>query len=362
MLVDTHAHLLPRDYPADAPDSFPRMESIDGETARLLLWGATRFRARDVFFDAERRIAAQEESGVDVEVLTPMPPLLRYDLPGAEGLSLARHVNEFTATLCSADPGRLIGFGLVPMQDPDLAAAELAVLKEHGLRGVEVASSVLGRSIGDEQFLPFFTEAQRLDLAVFVHAMPAPTDRLPASAMGTYVVGLEGATAAASMITGGTAAACPELRISFSHAAGGFPLMLPRAQYFWGGSWNEEPPVPERAFAHDDGPSPLDYARRFYYDSMVFDRRAIRYLIDLLGHERLLVGSDFPAMPREEPAGRTLRSMELPDAVLADITWHNAFRWLGIEPNADHGAHSIARKSRSDRHSRGTSVGNAAGR
>jgi aminocarboxymuconate-semialdehyde decarboxylase len=332
VLVDAHAHLLPRDYPADAPDCFPAMEPIDGSTDRMLVFGAMRFRARDVFFEAERRVEAQDASGVDAEILTPMPPLLRYDLPVADGLALARHVNEVTAQMCAADPVRLIGLGMVPLQDPDTAAAELTAIADQGLAGVEVASNVLGASIGDERFLPFFAEASRLRLAIFVHAMPAATDRLPRAAMGTYVVGLEGAMAAASLITGGTAAKCPELRIAFSHAAGGFPLMLPRAQYFWGGSWNEEPRVPERAVMPDDGPSPLEYARRFYYDSLVFDRRAVRFLIDLLGPDRLLVGSDFPAMPREDPAGRTLRSLDLPDAVLADITWNNAFRWLGIKP------------------------------
>jgi aminocarboxymuconate-semialdehyde decarboxylase len=334
LLVDAHAHLLPRDYPADAPECFPRMEAIDGDSARLLLFGATRFRARDAFFDAERRIEEQDRSGVDAEVLSPMPPLLRYDLPAADGLSLARHVNEFAAQLCAAAPDRLVGLGMVPMQDPDAAAAELKAVRDQGLRGVEIASNVLGASIGDERFLGFFTEAQRLDLSVFVHAMPAATDRLPRSAAGTYVVGLEGAMAAASIIAGGTAAACPDLRISFSHAAGGFPLMVPRAQYFWGGTWNEEPAVPERAIAHTDGPSPLEYARRFFYDSMVFDRRALRFLVDLLGADRLLVGSDFPAMLREEPAGRTLRSLDLDPEVLEQITWHNAWNWLGVDPPA----------------------------
>jgi len=332
VLVDAHAHLLPRDYPAGAPDCFPRMEPVGGSTDRTLVFGATRFRAREVFFEAERRIEAQAASGVDAEVLTPMPPLLRYDLPIADGLALSRHVNEVTADVCSFDPTRLIGLGMVPLQDPDTAIAELAAIGDLGLAGVEIASNVLGASIGDERFLPFFAEASRLGLAIFVHAMPAATDRLPRSAMGTYVVGLEGAMAAASMITGGTAAKCPELRIAFSHAAGGFPLMLPRAQYFWGGSWNEEPRVPERVVMPDDGPSPLEYARRFYYDSLVFDRRALRFLVDLLGPGRLLVGSDFPAMPREDPAGRTLRSLDLPSATLEDITWYNTFRWLGIKP------------------------------
>jgi aminocarboxymuconate-semialdehyde decarboxylase len=332
VLVDAHAHLLPRDYPADAPECFPRMEPVDGSTDRLLVFGPTRFRAREVFFEAERRLEAQDAAGVDAEILTPMPPLLRYDLPVADGLGLARHVNEFTALLCSADPTRLVGLGMVPLQDPDVAAAELATVRDAGLAGVEIASNVLGKSIGDERFLPFFTAAEQQGLAIFVHAMPATTDRLPRAAMGTYVVGLEGAMAAASVITGGNAAKCPNLRIAFSHAAGGFPLMLPRAQYFWSGSWNEEPKNPERAVMTDDGPSPIEYARRFYYDSLVFDRRALRFLVDFIGADRLLVGSDFPAMPREDPAGRTLRSLDLPSAMLDDITWNNAFRWLGIKP------------------------------
>jgi aminocarboxymuconate-semialdehyde decarboxylase len=332
VLVDAHAHVLPGGYPPDAPECFPRMEAIEGSTARMLVFGSMRFRARDVFFEAERRMEEAEASGVDVEVVTPMPPLLRYDLPIADGLALARHVNEFVAQLCSFDPARLIGLGMVPLQDPDAAAAELAVIGGQGLRGVEIASNVLDASIGDERFLPFFAEAERLGLAIFVHAMPTASGRLPASARGTYAVGVEGALAAASLISGGTAAKCPDLRISFSHGAGGFPLMLPRAQYFWSGAWNEEPVVPERAVLHDDGPSPAQYARRFFYDSLVFDRRALRYLIDLLGSDRLLVGSDFPAMLREEPAGRTLRSMGLPPEVIEDITWNNAFRWLGITP------------------------------
>ncbi|MBX6390689.1 MAG: amidohydrolase family protein [Frankia sp.] len=331
-LVDTHAHLLPRDYPADAPACFPRMEPIDGDTARTLVFGQMRFRARDAFFAAERRIEEMDASGVDVEVLTPMPPLLRYDLSVADGLALAQHVNEATAALCANDPTRFVGFGIVPLQDPDTAAKELSNIRDLGLAGVEIASNVLGAAIGDEKFLPFFSEAERLGLAVFVHAMPTPAYPLPASAMGTYVVGLEGALAASSMIAGGTAARCPDLRIAFSHAAGGFPLVLPRAQYFWGGSWNEEPRNPARAVMPDEGPSPLEYARRFYYDSLVFDHRAIRFLLELLGRDRLLVGSDFPAMPREEPAGRTLLSMGLDPAVLEDITWNNAFRWLGISP------------------------------
>lgn len=330
MIVDAHAHFLPGSYPEHSPSCFPRMEPIPDSDSRLLVFDKMRFTAKSVFFEAERRIEAQEASGATAEVISPMPPLLRYDLPAGDGLALAQHVNDFAATLQQHDPARLMALGMVPMQDPDAATAELSAVKERGLHGVEIASNILGRSIGDEAFLPFFQEAERLGLAIFVHAMPSPSDRLPAKAMGTFVVGIEGMYAAASLILGGTAEACPDLRVSFSHAAGGFALSLPRADYFWGGSWNEEPRDLERAVIPDDGPSPTELARRFYYDSMVFDRRAIRYLVDLLGADRLLVGSDFPAMLREDPLARTLRSTGLDDEQWRLIAAENAYRWLGL--------------------------------
>ncbi|MBO0816393.1 MAG: amidohydrolase family protein, partial [Actinobacteria bacterium] len=176
-------------------------------------------------------------------------------------------------------------------------------------------------------------------------------DRLPGPAVATFGVGAEGALAAAAIISGGVAEKHPALRLAFSHAAGGFPLMLTRAQWFWGRTWNEEPPPPDRpeaapwAAAH----GPAELARRFYYDSLVFDRRAIRYLIDMLGADRLLVGSDFPAMPREEPAGRTLASMGLAGSVLEDITWNNCFEFLGVDAPRDPGGPPAGRSSPAER-------------
>src|SRR6266571_3193644 len=345
MLIDAHAHVMPGSFPAAPsgcdPASWPSMSPVSGEDgARLLVSGPVRFTARQVWFDAERRLAASAVSGADAEVASPFPPLLNYRLPAAAGRDLARWVNEYIAGLCAAAPGRIYGLGTVPLQDPDLAASELGTLLDLGLAGVEIASNVAGASLGDARFLEFFAEASRLGLAVFVHAMPVPSDRLPGPATATFGVGVEGSLAAAALITGGVAEACPSLRLAFSHAAGGFPLQLPRAQWFWGRTWNEEPPGergPEAApWAAATGPAEL--ARRFWYDSLVFDRRAIRYLIDMLGADRLLVGSDFPAMPREEPCGRTLRSMELSPAELDDITWHNCFRFLGLSEPDGRGA------------------------
>jgi aminocarboxymuconate-semialdehyde decarboxylase len=340
MLIDMHAHVIPGEFPdagcGTGADGWPTMTPTGSGGARLLEAGDLRFTAQAAFFDASQRLAAMDASGADAEVVSPMPPLLNYRLPAASGRDLARWINEFISRLCEAGPGRFFGLGTVPLQDPDLAAAELPGLAASGLSGVEIGSNVNGASLGDERFAGFFAEAARLQVPVFVHALsPALAGRLPGSALGTFGFATEIALAAASIITSPIPAACPDLRLAFSHGAGGFPLMLTRAQYFWGGTWNEEPPAPVPAGRPARAPSsPADLARRFYYDTLVFDRRALRYLIDMIGPGRLLVGSDFPAMPRETPVGTTLRSLGLPDTVLDDITWHNCFRFLGVEPPA----------------------------
>jgi aminocarboxymuconate-semialdehyde decarboxylase len=341
VLIDAHAHVIPGSFPAAPagcdPSSWPSMAAL-ADGSRLLTSGAVRFTARTAWFDAERRLAEAAAGGVDAELVSPFPPLLNYLLPPPSGRDLARWVNEYVASLCAAAPGRIYGLGTVPLQDPDLAAASLASVVSLGLAGVEIASNVAGLSLSDERFGGFFAEAERLGTAIFVHAMPVPSDRLPGPATATFGVGIEGSLAAAAIVAGGVAERYPGLRLAFSHGAGGFPLMLPRAQWFWGRTWNEEPPGPGSAggpgpeaapWAAATGPAEL--ARRFWYDSLVFDRRAIRYLLDMFGPQRLLIGSDFPAMPRESPAGRTLSGMGLPDAVLDDIRWHNCFRFLDID-------------------------------
>ena len=333
MLVDMHAHVIPGALEAvGGSDEHrgPRIGPCDDPHARLLETDrGMRFKAIDAFYTAERRLEELDRSGVDAEVVSPMPPLLDYALSGPEGLELSRRVNEFVASLCATDAVRLMGMGMIPIQAPDLATAELARVRELGLVAVEIASNVLGRALHGPEYEEFWSEAERLDMPVFIHAMPADFgERLPAGLIpiAAFAVGADALMACAGIITSGLAERHPGLRIAFSHGAGGFPMMLPRAQYFWGRTWNEEPPSSET-----EGIAPAELARRFYYDGLVFDRRALRMLIELIGHRQILVGSDFPAMPREDPCARTLRSLELPADVLEDITWHNTFRFLGIE-------------------------------
>jgi len=318
--IDAHAHVLVKDYPAE--DGFPTMAPVDGDTARDMVFGAFEYRAKDVWFATERRIEAMDAAGVDEEIVSPMPPLLNYAIETATALTLHRHINEAIAGYVAAGGGRIHGLGIVPMQDPDVAAAELSRIAELGLRGAEIGSHINGTPIGDARYRVVFQEAVRLGLGLFVHTLPRVDEvGIDAAHRGSIGVGIEGTRGAASIVLGGHAEHCAPDRVLFSHAAGGLPSILARADYFWATKpQDERPPL-----------RPSELARRFTYDSMVFDPAGLRFIIDYLGADRITLGTDFPAMARPEPLDSLLDPLGLDAAERALITEGNARRFLGID-------------------------------
>ena len=183
MIIDMHTHIVPKDFPflANRPsgDAFPSMSPKDEERSTIMISGEEYRTVRDVCWDAPKRAAEMAGQGTDKQVLSPLPELLMYHLDPKDGADLARHLNETIAGMVTAEPERFYGLGSVPMQDVELAVAELGVIKELGLHGVEIRSNIEGRSLGEERFRPFFNEAAALDLAVFPHAnRPTFADRL----------------------------------------------------------------------------------------------------------------------------------------------------------------------------------------
>jgi aminocarboxymuconate-semialdehyde decarboxylase len=330
-----HSHINPKDFPPagnrPSANRWPFMEHFEPGRARVMINGENFRTITSANWDVEARLKEMEDQGVDAEAISPMPELLSYWFTPEDGLDFSRATNEYIRSMCETAPGRFFGLGMVPLQSPDLAAKELSNVKSMGLAGIELGSNILGRSLGMPEFQDFFMEADRLGVAVFVHALhPTFTDRFPnASLTGSIGFPTDTALTIASLMAGGTAEKCPTLRIAFSHGGGSFPFMLPR----YGGTWNEEP----REQGGEGGGrgglphTPYEYARRFYYDSLLFDRRAVRYLIDMMGHKQVLVGTDYPFGVREKHADDTLRSMNLPQDVYEDITWNNTFRFLGVE-------------------------------
>jgi aminocarboxymuconate-semialdehyde decarboxylase len=339
MIIDVHSHVVPERFPSKrGHDRWPEMDHFEAGRARVMIGGQNFRTVTDQVWSAKRRLEDMEREGVDAQVISPMPELLSYWLTLEEAIEMADWVNTCIADMVASAPGKLYGLGMVPLQDVDAAAKALQGITDMGLAGIEAGSNVLGRSLGEPKFLTFFQEVERRGLSVFVHALhPTMADRFTGPDQVVNAVGFPTDTGLtiASLITGGTLAACPGLRLAFSHGGGVFPSILPRLENAWSGAWNEGRPLlaeaPPSQLRETLPESPAAYARRLFYDTLVFDARPIRYLAELMGAGQLLVGTDYPFFPREQPVGATLRSMGLPEADLQSIECDNCLRFLGRE-------------------------------
>jgi len=326
--IDIHNHIVPERFPAyagkgrDVP--WPSMVDAHACHKHVMISGKLYRTVADGSWSVPRRIEAMGEMRVSRQALSPMPELLSYWLPLEDSKVMIRYLNEQIAGMIALAPQRFVGLGAVPLQDMDSAMLELDfVLKKLSFSGVEIASHVNGVSIGDARFEPFFAAAEKAGAAIFVHALrPAGQDRI-VGAFTEQAVCFPGdiALAAASMITGGIAARHPKLRIAFSHGGGGLAMLLPRLVR----AWNVLPKAKESL-----AESPAVYARRFFYDALMFDPATVRIVVESFGGSQVCVGSDYPfAMGDTDPLG-TLEKAGLDTGVVEAIKSANARRFLGI--------------------------------
>ncbi len=341
MVIDVHSHVVPEHIGPGSDERWPQMDHFEPGRARLMIAGRNFRTVTEQVWNPKRRLEDMDREGVDAQVISPMPELLSYWLPAPNAAYIAEHVNATIAEMCDVAPGRFYGLGMVTLQDPHEASMQLESILAYGLAGIEVGSNVLGRSLGDDRFREFWQTVERADLAVFVHALhPTFRDRFTGPEEVENAVGFPTDTGLtiASLITSGTLQACPNLRLAFSHGGGSFPFILPRLENAWSGAWNEGEPLipgaPPSPLREALAESPSAYARRLFYDTLVFDGRAIGYLAEIMGPRQLLVGTDYPFFPRERPVGATLRSLGLPEADLRGIESENCRRFLGLDARA----------------------------
>lgn len=326
--IDCHTHVVPENFPAyagrNADVPWPSMAPAHACHRHVMISGKTYRTVNDGSWSVPRRIEGMGAMRVGRQVLSPMPELLSYWLPAEDAQVLLRYINDTIAAMVDAAPERFTGLGAVPLQDLDMALRELEYIKNTlKFAGVEIASHVNGVSIGDARFEPFFAAAERMGAAIFVHALrPAGQDRI-VGALSEQAVAFPGdiGLAAAALITGGIAAKHPNLRIGFSHGGGALAVMLPRLAHAWRMIPKALEQMPE---------SPEVYARRFFYDCVVFDPLLVRVLVERYGASQILVGSDYPfAMGEPDPLGLLGRS-GLDATTIAAITHGNATRFLGL--------------------------------
>ncbi len=291
--IDIHCHVVPARFPlspgATPVSGWPSMVPAGECHATVVIDEKPYRKVSDACWVAERRLEEMDRTGIRLQALSPMPELFGYWLEKDAANDLNRHVNDAIAVLAAEGKGRFIGLGGVPLQDLDLAIAELhRVVGRLGFRGIEIGSNINGVPIGDPRFQPFFAEAEALGAAVFVHGVrPTGMDRLVGPAPLQQILGYptDVGLAAASVITGGLLLKFPSLRIAFSHGGGTLASLLPRLEQ----GYSVFPALKETMLE-----PPSVQARRLYVDSLVFDTETLLRLVAVFGEDRVLLGTDYP--------------------------------------------------------------------
>ncbi|TNE35444.1 MAG: amidohydrolase [Alphaproteobacteria bacterium] len=326
--VDLHTHIVPENFPALAEGGdipWPSMQHLDQCHANVMISGK-QFRAVDNrCWSVAARLAAMEEMGITRQVLSPMPVLLSHGMPEKAAIQLGDHVNGTIAAMVAEAPDQFSGLGMVPLQNIDAAIRTLEKLvKVEGLAGVEIGTHIAGMVIGDPKFEPFFEAAEALSASIFVHALnPLGKERLVGPTQLSNALGFpcEVGLSAASVLTGGLIARHPNLRIAFSHGGGALAMLLPRLAHVWDISEAIRSEIPL---------DPREGARRLYYDTLVYDKDALGYLIRKFGSDRLILGSDFPfTIHDRNPAGR-LDDLDLTAQEKSRLLHENASVFLGL--------------------------------
>jgi aminocarboxymuconate-semialdehyde decarboxylase len=247
----------------------------------------------------------------------------------ADGLDLARLLNDHIAEVVARHPKRFIGLGTVPLQDPELAIRELErCVRELGFPGLQIGTHVNAWNLDAPELFPFFARAAELGAALFVH----PWEMVGREQMPDYflpwLVGMPAETSRAicSLIFGAVLERLPALRICFAHGGGAFPGTLARIEK----GWHARPDL----CAARGAKNPRSYLHRIFVDSLVHDAPSLRFLLDLFGAERIALGSDYPFPLGEDRPGALIDRMELPRAAKERLLAGTALEFLGVEREA----------------------------
>jgi aminocarboxymuconate-semialdehyde decarboxylase len=296
--IDIHAHLVPRSLwqAVDARKDWYgfRHEPGDGIGTMVGDGKRTQFSSPKVRFTPEERLKDMDAQGVDVQVVSIHTPFFGYHLDPAQGRALARDVNDEIAGMARQWPGRFAGLATLPVQDVTSAIDELErAVTVLGLKGAELdTAGVNGESWDEAKFRPLFKAAEAMGAVLFFHPQPQHNFMLQRTTkyglFNSLGVIVDDAICIAMLIYGGVLDACPTLKVCIAHGGGPACYAMGRMDRGWQGM-----PVERRSIPHP----PSSYQRRLYYDTVVGSEKALRFLLDEVGVDRVVLGSDWPFVP-----------------------------------------------------------------
>ena len=286
--IDIHAHFVPEEYlrliEAEGEPHGVRLRP--GPNGPLIVVGQVAIGPITAHYhDLDLRLKTMDAKGVAIHALSLMPPMV-YWADAALGLRVARIVNDALAEATRAHPDRFMGLATLPLQDPEAAVTEAErAVTELGCRGIYLGTNVRGKELTDPSFFPVFERIHALRVPIFLH----PLNVIGAQRLTSYYLHnllgnpFDTAVAAANLIFSGLLDRFPKLNICLPHAGGAFPYLIGRLNHGW--------KVRQECKALIKPPS--SYLRRFTYDTISHAPEPLRYLINLVGADRVMLGSDY---------------------------------------------------------------------
>lgn len=326
--IDTHTHIIPEHVPDFAKKfGYGDFITLDHHTAgrAWMMQGSKRFREIVAnCWDPEVRIADMQQHRADMQVICTIPVMFSYWAKAADCLEVSQFLNDDIANTVNKHPDKFIGLATVPMQDTKLAVKELERAMQNGFRGVQIGSNINDLNLNETQFDEFFAACECLNAAILVH----PWQMMGQDKMSKYwlpwLVGMpaEISRAICSMIFGGVFEKYKNLKVCFAHGGGSFLPTISRIEH----GWDCRPDL----VAIDNPINPKDYLGKFWVDSHVCDHKMLQYIIDMVGPDKVIQGSDYPFPLGEAVPGELVRTAPISENEKEKIMGSSAKSWLGI--------------------------------
>ena len=275
-----------------------------------------------------QRLKDMDRMGVDIQAVCPAPYHFFYWTEPAYGAELAREVNEGIAKVVADTPDRFVGMGSVPLQNAELAIAELNhCVKNLGMRGIEICTNVNGKNLTDPDLKldKFFARAEELGIVIFMHPLGwTQADRLTHHYFNNVIGNpLDSTVAVSHLIFDGVMARYPKLKFVVAHGGGFIAHYWARMDHAWRARADCRTVIKRK---------PSSYLEKFYFDTITFDPEMLRRLIDRFGADHVVLGTDYPYdMGEDDPLGLLAQVKKLSKADRQLVAGGNAARLLKIK-------------------------------